>query len=323
MSDQPYGTNGHAERVATAVPGGAGAAILRELALGERSVSELVQATGLSQPNVSNHLARLRDRGLVTAHRQGRQVIYRLASASMAHFLASHGTSPVRSDASLEQLAEEFWEAALSLREEDATRVVDRALASGLEWKALYLHVFVPTLVRVGDMWEAGELPVASEHLITGIVLRLLHRLSLKLPVAPPPGAPSALVGCVEGELHSVGGRMVADFLISQGWRVWFLNGFLPQEHLLEAVRRHLPEAIVLCCTTEEALEPLQRTVDRLVRWRGEQPLPLLVAGGRLFHKPRVVEGLDVSGTDVEQVTREMGERVRAIRSISATDPPP
>ncbi len=55
-------------------------ALLHTLVEGDASVGELVASTGASQPNVSNHLAVLRDAGLVTADRAGRVVRYRLAS---------------------------------------------------------------------------------------------------------------------------------------------------------------------------------------------------------------------------------------------------
>lgn len=52
--------------------------ILEALRNGPRNVTELVQATGLSQPNVSNHLSCLHDCGLVTRQQQGRFVFYQL-----------------------------------------------------------------------------------------------------------------------------------------------------------------------------------------------------------------------------------------------------
>jgi DNA-binding transcriptional ArsR family regulator len=54
-------------------------AILEALRGGERTVSEIVTATGLSQPNASGHLACLRDCGLVTSRQGGRFVFYALA----------------------------------------------------------------------------------------------------------------------------------------------------------------------------------------------------------------------------------------------------
>lgn len=53
-------------------------AIVEQLAGGERRVSDVVAATGLSQPNVSAHLACLWDCGLVAREKRGREVFYRL-----------------------------------------------------------------------------------------------------------------------------------------------------------------------------------------------------------------------------------------------------
>lgn len=300
------------------LPGSAGAAILRELALGERSVTDIIDATGLSQSNVSNHLSRLRERGLVASRRVGRQMLYRLESATLAQFLLIQGSGEELGSKhpTSKALAEQFLEAVLSLKEEEAVHAADTALASGMDWRRLYLDIFAPALERVGDLWAAGKLPVAAEHLITGMILRLLHRLSLALPSTLSPGAPTALVGCVEGELHSVGGRMFSDFLLAAGWRVWFLNGYLPADELMEAVNRHLPKAIVLCITAEHHAEALNRAVARLTRWRGEQPLPLLVVGGRYFEQHPSPAGVDIAGAEIEPVIEAMMERLSALQQL-------
>ena len=51
--------------------------ILAFLADEERSVSEIVDAMELNQPSVSKHLQVLREVGLVTARRDGRNIMYR------------------------------------------------------------------------------------------------------------------------------------------------------------------------------------------------------------------------------------------------------
>lgn len=53
-------------------------AIVEVLADGERRVSDVVQATGLSQPTVSAQLGCLWECGLVARERRGREVHYRL-----------------------------------------------------------------------------------------------------------------------------------------------------------------------------------------------------------------------------------------------------
>jgi DNA-binding transcriptional ArsR family regulator len=59
--------------------------ILRDSPL---SVGEIVDASELSQSNVSNHLGCLRDCGLVTAEKQGRYVIYHLSDDRVGDLLA-------------------------------------------------------------------------------------------------------------------------------------------------------------------------------------------------------------------------------------------
>lgn len=52
--------------------------IVESLRAGERRVSDLVAVTGLTQPNVSMHLACLWECGLVAREKRGREVYYRL-----------------------------------------------------------------------------------------------------------------------------------------------------------------------------------------------------------------------------------------------------
>lgn len=53
--------------------------ILLSLLEGERRVVDLVAEIGCSQPNVSGHLACLKDCGLIADRPEGRQVFYRIA----------------------------------------------------------------------------------------------------------------------------------------------------------------------------------------------------------------------------------------------------
>lgn len=54
-------------------------AILLSLRTGPKSVGQLVEDSGLSQSNVSNHLACLKDCGQVIATQEGRFVYYKLS----------------------------------------------------------------------------------------------------------------------------------------------------------------------------------------------------------------------------------------------------
>jgi DNA-binding transcriptional ArsR family regulator len=63
--------------------------LLEALRAGPLTVGELVAATRLSQSNVSNHLACLRDCGLVSAEPEGRRIIYRLSDDRVDDLMAA------------------------------------------------------------------------------------------------------------------------------------------------------------------------------------------------------------------------------------------
>lgn len=66
--------------------------IMESLLAGPKKVCEIVQDTGLSQPNVSTHLACLRDCGLVSARPAGKYVIYQLSDARIHSLLTLAGS---------------------------------------------------------------------------------------------------------------------------------------------------------------------------------------------------------------------------------------
>lgn len=54
--------------------------IIDQLRLREMSVTELAEALGISQANLSQHLAIMRQKGIVTTRREGLSIYYRLSN---------------------------------------------------------------------------------------------------------------------------------------------------------------------------------------------------------------------------------------------------
>jgi ArsR family transcriptional regulator, zinc-responsive transcriptional repressor len=62
-------------------------AIVLQLHASQRCVHELVDALGVPQPLVSQHLKILKAAGVVAGERSGREVLYRLADHHLAHIV--------------------------------------------------------------------------------------------------------------------------------------------------------------------------------------------------------------------------------------------
>jgi ArsR family transcriptional regulator len=96
--------------------------IINELRDGPRSVGEIAEALGTSQPNASRHLALLRDRGIVTGERAGSTVFYALTSPKILRAV----------DLLREFMAEELgWHPATRIQLDDALDRADREPVPG------------------------------------------------------------------------------------------------------------------------------------------------------------------------------------------------
>ncbi|OEZ83903.1 putative HTH-type transcriptional regulator [Janthinobacterium sp. HH104] len=63
--------------------------LLEQIVHGEYAVEQLVELTGLSVANTSQHLQQLRRAGFVQARRDGKRVLYRLGSGPIVQLLAA------------------------------------------------------------------------------------------------------------------------------------------------------------------------------------------------------------------------------------------
>ncbi len=255
------------------------ALLLEALASGEKSVGELVRETSLSQPNISNHLSRLRQNGIVKCRREGRRIFYRLTDPRLQRFVEPEPVS-----AKQPRLLEVYADYIDALYVWDIKRAESIVVASseaGVGWKLIYMEILLPALRQLGDWWEAGNVTVAQEHAVTEMTRRLMGRLYTRESshCAVLDHAPLALVGSVTGDIHTLGARMTADFLEDAGWQVIFLGGDVPQEEFVKAAEHHSSGLIALSVTCEAFLTVTENLLHYLrQRWRPDD-LHILVGG--------------------------------------------
>lgn len=188
-----------------------------------------------------------------------------------------------------------------------AMQVVESAVSAGADVLDVYLSIFEPALVEVGHKWALGQITVADEHYATAVCERALDRLSRHLE-RPPPDGRLAIVSATPGELHTVGLRMVSDFLMADGWEVLHLGASTPKDDLLAMCDSERPDLIALSTSTPASLPHLSDVIAGL---RELQGTPLIVVGGQLWTSETRATGLDM-GADV--VSRDPRELVGLLR---------
>lgn len=201
--------------------------------------------------------------------------------------------------------------AALRAGDEAAARaVVTRAQADGLDASTIYYQIFAPSMVTVGLLWEQNELSVAEEHLATAITERLIGQLS---PAFDRPASTSAggsvVLGCVVGERHALGLRMLADLFRAAGWRVLYLGPDVPNADWVRLAQRFSADLVAISASQLRHVLPVQTLIGEL---RAALPELQIMVGGAIFTlEPELWRaiGADLHHPDPEIAVRLATER--------------
>ena len=130
-----------------------------------------------------------------------------------------------------------------------AEAVVTEALNAGIAPTAIQVDLISKGMVRIGDLWEQGDVTIADEHVATGLCDRALLALQGPLQVAPPRSRERIVLAAVEGQTHVLGLQMVADVLGGAGYEVLNLGADVPSASLHAFVAEHMPAIVGLSST--------------------------------------------------------------------------
>jgi methanogenic corrinoid protein MtbC1 len=152
-------------------------------------------------------------------------------------------------------------------------------LIEGVDVRTLYLEVLQPALYEIGRRWEEAEISVAQDHRATATTQSLMARPAARLDGGPRRDR-RALVACAEGELHSIGVRMVADFLEADGWDVLFVGALSPPVAVAELAAAQAVDVVALSAALPQRLPEIARAVEAL---RALETVPVIAVGGQAF----------------------------------------
>jgi methanogenic corrinoid protein MtbC1 len=122
-----------------------------------------------------------------------------------------------------------------------------------------FAAVLSPALVEIGELWAAGDVTVAQEHLASGAIRASLLRL-----LADQRGnvRGSAVLACAPGEWHEVGLLMLAILLRADGWQVAYLGPNTPVADAVALARGLGASEVMFSATRDEALASLRTGLD-------------------------------------------------------------
>jgi len=138
----------------------------------------------------------------------------------------------------------------------------------GLTW----INLLVPLLCTIGDEWEQTGSGIASEHMVTDVIKKVLAE---RIVVESPRNEVPVLLACVGEELHSLAITALAAALAEESIQVQFLGARTPVEAVSEVVRRSAPPAIFLWAQLPENADS-----EILQQLPVVRPTPRIILGG-------------------------------------------
>lgn len=105
--------------------------------------------------------------------------------------------------------------------ETNASDIMRRAFALYSVDQVL-MEVVTPALVRTGELWHKGKMPIATEHYASQFCMQHLRGM---LAASASPAHPGLiLAACAPGETHQIGLLILVVMLRWRGWNVKYLG---------------------------------------------------------------------------------------------------
>ncbi len=181
------------------------------------------------------------------------------------------------------KMQEKFFHALIIGDKNESQTIYEQFITSN-DLGQFYRKIFIPTMTKIGDLWEKKKLGVAAEHIASNVAQNLIKNISEKNKKTGKNG--NVLLTTPTGENHSIGCSVLESYLQNKGFTVYNLAPATPTKYVLDFLKSTKPDAIVISITLPENIRSGQRLVSKL---REEEKNIRIYVGGQAFQdSPKV-----------------------------------
>jgi len=119
-------------------------------------------------------------------------------------------------------------------------------LSEGMPLSAVLFEVLAPVQAAMGHRWQTADYLISEEHAATSAIATVVALLAGSLE--QPEDAPRVVVAAVQGDAHSLPGRLIAAHLLYSGYRTTLLGATMPASDLRQFLADDPPDFLVLTC---------------------------------------------------------------------------
>ena len=202
--------------------------------------------------------------------------------SSIIKFLAKRNLDFSKSAKLNESIQENFMEKLKRYEINELIKIYHDYTKSVYTSLDFYEKILIPVLYKIGDQWENEEIDVATEHVCSNAVntlIDLINQNNIK-KTSKGYGDTKSIVLCTpEGELHSIGCKIIESLLLEKGYEVYNITSALPTNAIESFLDNTNPGIVLISVTLEENINSAVRLVQEI---RKSLQVPVMVGGNAI-----------------------------------------
>ena len=202
--------------------------------------------------------------------------------STILKFLSSHNLDYSQSIKYNESLQEQLYKKLKNYAINDLIKLYNEYTKTNYLLLDFYEKLLIPVLYKIGNQWENGEIDVATEHVCSNAVNNLIDLINQKntKQVFKSYEYTKAIVLCTpEGELHSIGCKIIESLLLEKGYEVYNITSSLPTNSIKSYLNNIKFGLLLISVTLEENLDSVIRFVKEI---RNSCNIPIIVGGNAI-----------------------------------------
>ena len=121
-------------------------------------------------------------------------------------------------------------------------------------------------MYRIGDLWQKGQLDVATEHASTNTALGLVKIINERITARTNESLSryKAIICTPDGELHGLACNMIESLLLSEGFKVYNISTSIPSDYIIDYIRDLQPDIVFVSITLVENIKSAERLIHQI-----------------------------------------------------------
>ena len=198
--------------------------------------------------------------------------------STIIKFLSSHNLDLSKSTKYNESLQEKLLEMLKSNEINNLIKFYNEYTKLNYLLIDFYEKILIPVLYKIGDQWEYGEIDVSTEHVCSNAVNNLIDLINQKnTKKSKSYGDTKSIVLCIpEGELHSIGCKIIESLLLEKEYKVYNITSPLPTNSINTYLTNIKFGLLLISVTLEENLDSVIRFLKEI---RNSCNIPIIIGG--------------------------------------------